>query len=83
MKSIWLYNLSLHHNVWEHCREIAKTLAQQGALHAPKIALMALKQQALPSHDGPLPKPNVLGGLALEQILPADMAFTPSSFHPS
>ena len=69
--------LSLHHNVWEHCREIAKGLAQQGALHAPKIALMALKQNSLPSADAPLPKPNVLGGLALERILPANMAFLP------
>lgn len=69
--------LSLHQNVWEHCREIAKVLAQQGALHAPKIALMALKQHSLPDDDAPLPKPNVLGGLALEQILPANMAFLP------
>ena len=67
--------LALHRNVWEHCREVAKTLAQQGALHAPKIALMALKQVSLPTTSGPLPKPNVLGGLALKQILPAEMAF--------
>ena len=75
--------LSLHRNVWEHCRNIAKKLAQQGALHAPKIALMALSQASLPSTSGPLPKPNVLGGLALQRILPPEMAFLlPSLFIP-
>ena len=75
--------LALHRNAWEHCREVAKTLAQQGALHAPKIALVALKQSALPTTSGPLPKPNILGGLALQQILPPEMAFlVPSLFLP-
>ena len=71
--------LSLHRNAWEHCRDVAKTLAQQGALHAPKIALIALKQASLPTTSAPLPKPNILGGMALEQILPPEMAFLPPS----
>ena len=33
--------------------------------------------------SGPLPKPNILGGLALQQILPPEMAFlVPSLFIP-
>lgn len=67
--------LSLHHNVWEHCRDIAKKLAHRGELHAPKIAQYALRQDSLPDSKGPLPKPNVLGGSALKRLLPAEMAF--------
>ncbi len=67
--------LSLHQNVWEHCRDVAKKLAHRGELHAPKIAQQALRQHTLPDADGPLPTPNVLGGAALRKILPADMAF--------
>jgi len=67
--------LSLHHNVWEHCRDIAKKLAHRGELHAPKIAQYALREDSLPDSKGPLPKPNILGGSALKRLLPADMAF--------
>ena len=67
--------LALHQNVWEHCRDVAKTLAHKGQLHAPKIASQVLDISELPSMRGPLPKPNVLGGAALRTILPEDMAF--------
>ncbi len=71
--------LSLHQNVWEHCRDVARNLAQRGELHAPKIAQQALRQTSLPDASGPLPKPSVLGGAALQKILPVEMAF----LHPS
>ena len=67
--------LALHQNVWEHCRDIAKSLAQRGALHAPKIALLALNRLNIPRSKTPLPKPNLLGGSALAKILPPNMAF--------
>ena len=37
--------------------------------------MMALGLPTLPHSTEPLPKPNVLGGLALQQILPSEMAF--------
>ena len=75
--------LALHHNVWDHCKEVARQLANRGELHAPKIAQEVLQMETLPDFKGSLPKPNLLGGLALRTLLPAEMAFLrPMLFEP-
>ena len=72
--------LSLHYTAWETCTIIAKQLANQSQLHAPKIVAAVLGEDLPDVLDRELPKPNVLGGAALQKILPPPMPFLPPDF---
>ena len=75
--------LGLHRNAWEHCREVAKVARATRRLTRTQDSLGGVETIGLPMTSGPLPKPNILGGLALQQILPPEMAFlVPSLFIP-
>ena len=68
--------LSLRRETWTQAVGLAKQLAQQGQLHAPKICATAFDEN-IPESSQPLPSPSILGGAALTHILPPPIAVPP------
>ncbi len=62
--------LALETGVWEDAVSTARPMAQQGRLHAPMIHQALTGGEAPPAGARRLPEPSVLGGRALERIVP-------------
>ena len=74
-------SLSLQREAWERCQTTAKDLADQGELHAPKIAEQIIGSEALETEQINLPQANPLGGVALHHILPKPIPLLPPSIN--
>jgi hypothetical protein len=73
--------LSLHYDAWEQCINVADQLSQQNQLHAPRIVEYLLGELPPQTETKKLPPPNLLGGAALDKILPPAMSFLPPTLN--
>ena len=63
--------LSMVQDAWPQAVEAARTAARRGQLHAPLIAAMVLGEpESLPASRARLSPPSLLGGKALERVIP-------------
>ncbi len=73
--------LAMCQDVWPLAMRAAQLAARRGQLHAPVIAAIALGEDpSLPAPRARLPAPSLLGGAALEAILPRSAALAVPSF---